>query len=62
MEQWKRNLVLSLLGVILMLAGSFIAVDWAIYLFGIETIYAGVAKPVVSLICLISAARISKSQ
>jgi len=55
MEQWKRNLALSLLGVILLIAGSFIAIDWAIYLFGIETIYAGAAKPVVSLICLILA-------
>jgi len=55
MQQRKRNLVISLVGVILLLAGSFIAFDWAIYLFGIETIYAGVAKPVVSLICLILA-------
>ena len=36
-----------------MIAGSYIAVDWVIFLFGIETIYAGVAKPVTSFICLI---------
>lgn len=60
MEQWKRTLVLSLVGVILLLAGSFIAVDWVIYLFGIETIYAGVAKPVASFVCLVIALWIGK--
>jgi hypothetical protein len=48
----KRIIILILLGMILLLAGSFIAVDWMIFLFGIRTLYAGVAKPVVSFICL----------
>jgi hypothetical protein len=48
----KRILIFALLGLSLLLAGSFIAVDWMIFLFGIKTIYAGVAKPVLSLICL----------
>jgi hypothetical protein len=49
----KRILVFSLLGLSLLLAGSFIAVDWMIFLFGIKTVYAGVAEPVLSLICLV---------
>lgn len=52
MEPGKRALVFSLLGLILLIAGSYIAVDWVIFLFGVETIYAGVAKPVTSFICL----------
>ena len=53
LEPKKRALVFALVGLILLIAGSYIAVDWMIFLFGIETIYAGVAKPVTSLICLI---------
>ncbi len=53
LESKKRVLVFALVGLILLIAGSYIAVDWMIFLFGIETIYAGVAKPVTSLICLV---------
>ena len=53
MEFGKRAVVFSLVGLMLLIAGSFIAVDWVIFLFGIETIYAGVAKPVMSFLCLI---------
>ena len=60
MEKRKRIVVFTLLGIILLLAGSFFAVDWMIFLFGIKTIYAGVAKPVVSLICLILVLLIGK--
>ena len=60
MESKKRALVFSLVGLILLIAGSYIAVDWVIFLFGIETIYAGVAKPVTSLICLILVLLIGK--
>jgi hypothetical protein len=49
----KRALVFSLLGLILLIAGSFIAVDWMIFFYGIHTVYAGVAKPVTSFICLL---------
>ncbi|MBI5115449.1 hypothetical protein HZA56_03165 [Candidatus Poribacteria bacterium] len=49
----KRVVVFALVGLILLIAGSFIAVDWMIFLLGIKTIYAGVAKPVVSSICLL---------
>ncbi len=52
MTAGKRTIVFSLLGLILLIAGSFIAVDWMIFLYGIQTIYAGVAKPVTSFICL----------
>jgi hypothetical protein len=48
MEPGKRALVFSLTGLIFLLAGSFIAVDWVVFLFGVETIYPGVAKPVTS--------------
>ena len=60
MKQWKRVLVLVLVGLALLLAGSFIAVDWVILLFGVQTIYAGVAKPVMSLLCLLLALLIGK--
>jgi hypothetical protein len=53
MDFGKRVVVLSLVGLMLLLAGSFIAVDWMIFLFGIDTIYAGVAKPVMSFLCLV---------
>jgi len=56
----KRALVFSLIGLILLIAGSFIAVDWVIFLFGVETVYAGVAKPVTSFICLILVLLIGK--
>jgi hypothetical protein len=59
-KQWKRVLVLVLVGLALLLAGSFIAVDWMILLFGVQTIYAGVAKPVMSLLCLLLALLIGK--
>jgi hypothetical protein len=59
-KQWKRVLVLVLVGLALLLAGSFIAVDWVILLFGVQTIYAGVAKPVLSLLCLLLVLLIGK--
>ena len=49
----KRALVFALVGLVLLIAGSYIAVDWMIFLFGIETVYSGVAKPVTSFLCLI---------
>lgn len=50
----KLRWVLSALGVILLLAGSMFAVDWMIYLYGIEgNYYAGVAKPCITLLCLV---------
>jgi len=60
MRRGKRTRVLGLLGIILLIAGSFMAVDWMIFLFGIKTIYAGVAKPMVSVICLILVLMIGK--
>lgn len=62
MEPGKRALVFSLVGLILLIAGSFIAVDWVVFLFGVETIYAGVAKPVTSFICLILVLLIGKDR
>ena len=53
MTSGKRVIVFSLLGLILLIAGSFIAVDWMIFLYQIKTIYAGVAKPATSFICLL---------
>ena len=60
MEPGKRALVFFLLGLILLIAGSYIAVDWVIFLFGVETIYAGVAQPVTSFICLVLVLLIGK--
>jgi len=62
MEPGKRTLVFSLIGLILLIAGSFIAVDWVVFLLGVETIYAGVAKPVTSFICLILVLLIGKDR
>lgn len=54
----SRAAVFVVLGLILVIAGSFIAVDWMIFLYGIETIYAGVSKPAVSFLCLLLVLRI----
>jgi hypothetical protein len=53
MPQWKRRVVLSLLGLILLIAGSIFAVDWMIFFFGIKTLYAGIMKPMISVICFV---------
>lgn len=60
MSQRKRIVVFVLLGVILLLAGSFMAVDWMIFFFGIKTLYAGIAKPVMSFLCLLIVLLIGK--
>jgi hypothetical protein len=60
MPRWKRNLVLALVGLILLIAGSFFAVDWMIFFFGVKTIYAGVMKPMVSIICFVIVLLIGK--
>jgi hypothetical protein len=39
LELKKRALVCSLIGLILLIAGSYIAVDWVIFRFGIEVAF-----------------------
>jgi hypothetical protein len=62
MEVKKRALVFALTGLVLLIAGSYLAVDWMIFLFGIETVYAGVAKPVTSFICLVLVLLVGKDR
>ncbi len=50
----KKTVVLSIVGLALLLAGSFLAVDWMIYIYDIRgNLYAGVAKPALTLLCLV---------
>jgi len=58
----KLKWVLGIVGLILFIAGSMFAVDWMIYLYKIEgNYYAGVAKPTISLLCLVLVVLIGKN-
>ncbi|HDP79776.1 MAG TPA: hypothetical protein ENN21_02920 [Spirochaetes bacterium] len=50
----RKSLVYTLLGLVLLLAGSVFAIDWAVYLYGIPaTLYPGIGKPCITLLCLL---------
>ncbi|MBN1533105.1 MAG: hypothetical protein JXA20_10620 [Spirochaetes bacterium] len=50
----KKKLVFAILGAALLLAGSFLAVDWMVYLYGIRgNLYPGIAKPCLTLLSMV---------
>ncbi|MBN1883464.1 MAG: hypothetical protein JW885_14955 [Deltaproteobacteria bacterium] len=51
----KKVLVFVLLGLILLVAGTFFAVDWMNYLYGLSNLYTSYAKGFVSLLCAVIA-------
>ena len=51
----KKTMVFILLGVILIVFGTFYAVDWMNYLYGLENLYTSYAKGFVSLLCAVIA-------
>ncbi len=58
----KKKLVMVIIGMVLMLAGSVFAVDWMIYIYGIEgNIYPAVFKPVLTLLSTVLALLIGKN-
>lgn len=51
----KKVLVFVLLGIIIFIFGTFYAVDWVNYLYGLENLYTSYAKGLVSLLCAVIA-------
>ena len=51
----RFKLVFALVGLILFVTGSFIAIDWFTYFKGGSSVYPAVAKPVVSTLCALVA-------
>jgi hypothetical protein len=51
----RFKIVLALVGLILFVTGSFIAIDWFTYFKGGSSIYPAVAKPLVSTLCALVA-------
>jgi hypothetical protein len=51
----KRIFVYFLVAAIIFIEGTFMAVDWIVFFYGIDTIYSIVMKPVVSILCSIIA-------
>ena len=47
----KKVLVFTILGIIIFVFGTFYAVDWVNYLYGLENLYTSYAKGLVSLLC-----------
>ena len=47
----KRMIIYFLIAAIIFIEGTFMAVDWVIFFYGIDTQYSMIMKPVVSVIC-----------
>lgn len=58
----KRIWVISLLGVILLLAGTVFGVDWANYFLGTNLLYPAIGKPIITLLALILVLSIGKNR
>lgn len=60
-QKRKRIFVYFLVAAIIFIEGTFMATDWIIFFTGIETMYAGIMKPVISVICAIIAWSVGKN-